>query len=191
MFVLQTHVFKYTPILRNPKFTPFIIHQQSCKSTSTKVQDWEKIRLQEILPIFSTNIVGLKESFRRFINFEDQLQEISGFVKFTYNPNLFIENQKSSFFLANKKAIAVLLVNLHQNIGFGKIQNIGDFGCFPLQIQEVLNKILGDLSILKANYRRIPDFKNLFSSQIKFPDFLNLFYNQFGSSNNIFSTCSC
>ena len=37
--------------------------------------------------------------------------------------------------LVNAKIlVAVLLVNLHQNIGFENIQNIGDFDCFPLQI---------------------------------------------------------
>ena len=37
---------------------------------------------------------------------------------------------------------SVLQVNLQQNIGLEKIQNIGDIGCFPLQIWEVLKKIL-------------------------------------------------
>ena len=50
--------------------------------------------------------------------------------------------------------VAVLLVNLDQNIGLGKNQIIGDISCFPAQIQEVLYKILGDLSVLKVNYRR-------------------------------------
>ena len=31
-------------------------------------------------------------------------------------------------------SMAVLLVNLQQNIGLGKNQNIGDIGCFPVQI---------------------------------------------------------
>jgi hypothetical protein len=69
-------------------------------------------------------------------------------------------------------ALAVLLVNLNQNIGLEKTQIIGDIDRFQEEKYEILGKILGDLSVLKilgdlfvlkVNYRRFSIFSNFFS----------------------------
>ena len=44
----------------------------------------------------------------------------------------FLGSKVESSFLANR--VAVLLVNLDQNIGLEKNQIIGDIGCFPREI---------------------------------------------------------
>ena len=62
-----------------------------------KYRTGKKTNYRRFWPFSCVIIGGFERNFRRFINFEDQLQELSGFVKFIFNSNLFVINQISTF----------------------------------------------------------------------------------------------